>query len=189
MFTEAESILPTGVMESLAERVRGQIIKYPSLAEVKCGASLAHQGLLGSVEILWLDKVNLASVPDQHLDSLISCVTGTLVIQNITGCDLVTALNSGKSRALDIKYQRLGRDETQALVRALETRVKDLHLEGVTLNITALTKYSGQGRCRLVSCVNSDIVKHRKKLKTWAERKHWEFCEASGPIFYMKRPS
>ena len=188
MFTEAESILPTGVMESLAERVRGQIIKDPSLAEIKCGASLAYQGLLSSVEILWLDNVNLASVPNQHLDSLISCVTGTLVIQNISG-HLVTALNSGKSRALDIKYQRLGRDETQALVRALETRVKDLHLEGVTLNITALTKYSGQGRCRLVSCVNSDIVKQRKKLKTWAERKHWEFCEASGPICYMKRPS
>ena len=175
MFTEAESILPTGVMESLAE--------------VTCGASLAHQGLLGSVEILWLDNVNLAPVPDPHLASLISCVTGTFIMQNISGCDLVTVLKSGKSRSLDIKYQRLGRDETQALVRALETSVENLYLEDVTLNIKALTKYSGQGRCRLVSCVNSDTVKHRKKLKTWAERKHWEFCEAGGPIFYMERPS
>ena len=174
-------------MESLAERVRGEIVKSPSLAEVICGGSLAHQGLLGPVEILWLDNVNLAPVPDPHLASLISCVTGTFVMQIIIGCDLVTVLNSGKSR--DIKYQRLGRDETQALVRALETSVENLYLEDVTLNFKALTKYSGQGKCRLLPCVDSEIVENRKKLKTWAERKHWEFCEASGPILNMKRPS
>ena len=47
-------ILPTGVMDSLAERVRNGVWGGPQLQVITSAASLAHQGLLGSVEHLWL---------------------------------------------------------------------------------------------------------------------------------------
>ena len=47
----------------------------PLLPEIMAAASLAHHGLLGSVECMWLNCVDLASVPAEHLASLASCVT------------------------------------------------------------------------------------------------------------------
>ena len=66
----------------------------PSLPEIACAASLAHHGLLGSISEVWLKDVNLTSVPAQHLASLASYVTKCVTIENVSGCDLVTILDS-----------------------------------------------------------------------------------------------
>ena len=46
-----------------------------------------------------------------------------VVISNVSECDLVTILNSVKSRVLSIRDQSLESEETQALVRAMESGV------------------------------------------------------------------
>ena len=125
--------------------------------EFMCGASLAHHGLLGSVDQIGLYNIDLSPVPAQHLASLVSCVTKELSIMNVTGSDLVSILSSVKSQRLYIfsnlseRYQRyslgsLGREETRALVQAMESRVESVGLAGeMTLDIKILMEYSGQG--------------------------------------------
>ena len=62
-----------------------------------CAASLVHNGMLGSVDKLTLWNVDLSPVPAKHLASLASCVTLTLYIQKLSGCDLVSILSSAVS--------------------------------------------------------------------------------------------
>ena len=103
-----------------------------------------------TVEYLSLNDVNLSKVPTQHLASLVSHVTKDFNITNISGCDLVTILNSVQCQTLTISNQSLGSEETRALLQAMESRVTEVEIECfVTLksgpeDITALAKYSGQ---------------------------------------------
>ena len=117
--------------------------------------------------------VDLSSVPDEHLASLVSCATNGVNIQNIRGCDLVTILDSVKSYGLGIYGQSLDSEETQALVRAMESRVKRVYL-GIwgraTLNTSALTMYSGQGMCMEWVCYHS-WERYGKKLGVWGQKK------------------
>ena len=95
--------------------------------------------------------VNLTSVPTEHLASLVSRVTWHVYIKNISGCDLVVMLDSVNSKRLSICKQSLGSEETQTLVRAMELRVEKVALyHKMTLDISVLMEYSGQGKCRSV---------------------------------------
>ena len=87
----------------LAARIRGikkfgGLNGYPSLEVITCGAALAHHGLLGAVDYVRLHNVDLSTVPAQHLVSLISSVTKAVTIKNVTGCDLVTLIDSLKCK-------------------------------------------------------------------------------------------
>ena len=161
------------MFETLARRVKKKIF-LPKLPEIICTASLAHHGLLGSVKRmkLWHD---LTSVPTEHLANLASRVTGHVGIYwNVHGCDLVNILDSVKSKGLDISCQRLGREETQALVRAMESCVRELVLYGkVTLDIRSLMEYSGQGKCRRIECHYDTAARYSDELGTWATSRHW----------------
>ena len=143
---ETGGILPSGVMESLAGKVNNDMHLCGSnfklyLPSITFAARLAHQGLLGSVKRMKLAH-DLTSVPDYQLASLVSSLqcgeTGpvsSLKIQNVCGCDLVTVLDSVKNPIweLTIRTQSLGSEETQALVRALESSVEEFVLGvGVT---------------------------------------------------------
>merc|ERR1712137_1081359 len=99
-----------------------------------------------------LIDVDLSSVPAEHLASLTSRVTGSAHICNVSGCDLVTILDSVKSDLwLSISRQSLGNEETEALVRAMESRVVRLDLDGeLAKNMKVLIEYSGEGKCRIV---------------------------------------
>ena len=80
--------------------------------------------------------------------SLVSYVTKDFNINNISGCDLVTILDSVQCNTLTVSSQSLGREETWALLRVMESRVSEVEIECfVTLHNgaeEALTKYSGQ---------------------------------------------
>ena len=137
---------------------------------ITCAASLANHRLLGSVGLMWLSDVNLTSVP---AEDLASSVTGIFFIKNVSGCNLVTILGSVKSKVLKIFRQSLDSEETQALVQAMESCVKEVWLDyKVTLDIRDLMEYSGQGKCRKVACYRNDG--YRKQLRTWAESRNWE---------------
>ena len=85
---ETRGILTLEVFDSLAERIRNEIMKsclniltVPQancslpLPVITCAASLAHHRLLGCVKDLWLFNIDLTSVSAEHLTSLVSIVT------------------------------------------------------------------------------------------------------------------
>ena len=147
-----------------------------SISELMCGASLAHHGLLGSVKEVVLLDVDLTSVPTEHLASLVSSVAEYVSIKNILGGDLITILDSVKSKeVLSITRQSLGSDETRALVCAMESRVELVMLNHeLTLDIKALMEYSGQGNCGGVWCYSDTAARYREQLRTWATGRNWE---------------
>ena len=157
---------------------------------IPCAASLAHHGLLGSVEEMRLPNVDLTSVPAEHLASLASSVTGRVTIMNVSGSDwdLVTILDSVKSEELVICRQSLDSEETQALVRAMESRVERVRLYyKVTLDIRDLMKYSGQGKCRKMGCYNDTAPRYREQLRTWATSRNWRVTHDDEDYFDILR--
>ena len=56
---------------------------YESFSKIVTAARLAHHGLHGSVNHVYLCDVDLASVPAEHLASLSSCVTRSVDIKNV----------------------------------------------------------------------------------------------------------
>ena len=100
-FIESKGILDPGLIENLAERVRlvkSWLEEYSqygtpwTLSVITYAASLTHNGPLRSLEDIWLCDEDLTSVPAEHLASLASSVTGSVMIDNVSGCDLVTIL-------------------------------------------------------------------------------------------------
>ena len=184
MLSEDEGILNSGVIKILAARIKekfdilGYPIAvqhrnyYPSLEEITCGAALAHHGLLGAVDYVRLHNVDLSTVPAQHLVSLVSSVTKVVTIHYVIGCDLVTLIDSLKCTKVKIGSQSLGMEETQALVRVMESCVEKVEYD-VTLDIEALAEYSGQGCCSLMKLSYSTSDKFFDDLRTWANRKNW----------------
>ena len=107
--------------ENFAHNIEGQRV-------LMCTTSLAHYGLLGSVENMILRNLNLRGTPTKHMASLVSCVTHSLYIDKVQNCDLVSILTSLKCQELFITRQSLGREETRALVCAMESCVQVVKL-------------------------------------------------------------
>jgi len=171
---EMGGILPSGVIKTIADNGKYYIKKSfdlpgpTRLEDMTLAGSLAHLGLLGPLNFIDLDANNQASIPAQHLAALLSCVKHV----NISGCDNIeTIMESVQSGGLRISNQCLSSGETQALVLAMETRVEKVSLAlGVTVDIEALTKYSGQGRCHTLGLCEADV----EKLEDWCkEGKNW----------------
>ena len=178
------------------------VTKEGNLAVITCAASLANHGLLRSMDQMKLQHcspkemklkfkynvVDLTSVPAEHLASLVSCVTGGFYISNVIGCDLINILDNVKSIYLNISRQSLGTEETQALVRAMESRVEWVVLfEEVTLDIRSLREYSGQGKCRRVDCYCDTQDRYREQLVTWAKSKNWDAYKLTEVNFTVER--
>ena len=176
------------MFESLAERVKEQMKFFSNLPKITCAASLAHHGLLGSVRELRLDDIDLTSVPAEHLASLASCVINKTDIRNVSGCDLVTILDNVKSEQLYIWRQSLGSEETQAMVRAMESGVEEGDLyAGVKLDIGDLIKYNGQGKCERVECFGETVTRYSEQLRTWATSRNWEVILDEIHHFYIEK--
>ena len=147
-----------------------------------CGASLAHHGLLGAVERLELHD-DLSFVPAHHLASLVSCVTEGVGIRNVRGCNLVSIFTSLKSALLSINNQSLGREETRALVQAMESGVERVALgtwhEEVTLDIGVLTEYNGQGKCSKVVLCHGTAARYREEIRAWDRSGHMIIAQDS----------
>ena len=163
----------TGVASKVREWLTsGPFLDYISL--IKSAALLAHHGMLGSLENIWLRSMTLASVPADHLASLVSSVTGTVRISFVI-CHqggLIPLLNSIKCDTLHISSQTLGREETQALVRAMESNVKWLEMGyggSVHLDIKALTQYTGEGRCEQVELWGDTGNRYMTEVERWAK--------------------
>ena len=114
--------------ESAAAQIKKKLQWYSlRLPDILTTACLAHHGILGSVECMQLSDLDLASVPAKHLASLASCVTKLVKIFNASNFDIISILSSARCH-LYINRQTLNSEETWALVRAMESRVKNVTL-------------------------------------------------------------
>ena len=158
------------------------------LPEISTIAYLAHQTplnisygtwKLSSVVRLKLQNVDLTSVPAKHLASLASCVKFGLHITNVRTTTLVNILDNIKCKYLVIKKQSLGTEETQALVWAMESRVENVELcDGVSLDVTALTQYSGRGKCETVWWCNGETGdRYIGEVMSWGQWMNWSLNE------------
>ena len=152
-----------------------------SLYKIITAASLAHHGMLASVWRMCIYDVDLASVPAEHLASLVSCVSVCIVICNVRNCDFTKILNNVKCPELYIKKQTLSSEETQVLVKAMEYYVAWVELEQVSLDNMAMTQYSGQGKCRRIVCWAED--RNTEELRRWAKRVNWVVMD--GAVYYF----
>ena len=129
---------------------------------------------------------DLASVPAEHLVALASCATFRVDIIRVRNCDLVSILDNIKCRQCGIYDQSLNREESLALVRVMESRVErvELGFDGImlcrgdlSLDIQALTQYSGEGRCWSVEyfCVGAD--RYREEVRSWAQSINWDVTQ------------
>ena len=120
---------------------------------------------------------DLSTVPTKHLASLVSIVKDSVYIEKVTGCDLVTIFDSLNCRELSITNQRLGREKTKAVWRAMKTsRVRLVRLYDVDkLDVEALPKFPELGRHIHLSCWSSTEVTYARKLRRWAHREGWAY--------------
>ena len=142
------------------------------------------ENLAGRVRTRLRDEDNpyaTLPIPAEHLASLVSSFTGRIEIINVSGCGLVTILDSVKSRWLSISRQSLGSEETQALVRAMESRVEELELDdGLALEIRDMMEYSGQGKCWEVWCDRDAADRYKEQLRSWATSRNWRVIRDVG---------
>jgi len=112
------------------------------------------------IERIQFKPLDLGLIPVDHLKALVSCVTGSIRITNVTNYDVTSLLDSLNCKELHLT-QRLNREETGALVRAMSSRVEIVHLGSkdgaISLDVDTLTKYKGDGKCREVHCVWVDV--------------------------------
>ena len=150
------------------------------LHEILTVASLAHHGLLGSVKEMYLQYLDLASVPAEHLASLASCVTNKVYIFKVNNCDIISILASVKCDELVISSQTLSSQETQAVVQAM-ANVEEVYLGDrfgyhrieVRLDISTLVTYGGRGKCQKVVFYYDTADKYREEVLRWAHRISW----------------
>ena len=145
--------------DSLISRIHGPDKFSPrnglTLNLVRAAARLAHYGQIG-FERLFLRHDDLSTVPVEHLCSLASSVRDTFDIMDIRGCDLVKLIDSVNCNKLCIFKQNLDKEATEAVVRAMDTRIEEAEIfyyklgEEEMLDIEALTKYNGKGRCKKI---------------------------------------
>ena len=177
------------MIENLVGRVkRGYILS--NLAQVTRAARQAHHGLPDSVLLmkLWLWDVDLTSVPAAHLASLVSRVMGQAYIKNVSGCNLAIILDSVRSKVLSICKISLGSEDTQALVRAMESHVVEVVLyQEVTLDIRVLMEYSGRCICRNVECYGDTAPRYRDQLSTWVKSRNWAVTFDDNTYFVINR--
>ena len=83
--------------------------------------------------------------------------------------------------------QSLGRQETQALVQAMESGMGDVALlREVTLDIEAFTEYSGQGVCKKVVLKKDVVARYRGELRTWARSRNWRVAVDEDWLFCIR---
>ena len=159
-------------------------MRLPSLECITCLSALAHnnniwfkmnsfmrKGFSSSIKLAYVD---LSTVPTPHLVSLISKLTLYILIDDVTGCDLVALLDNIQCERLIIKRQSLGKKETQALVRAMESRVKKVGIYNVELYMETIPEYSEQGSSLVLDYGTFEIATYVHYFKkTCVKEKTW----------------
>ena len=126
-------------------------------------------------------------MPASDLSSLVKC-SDIVDIQRVTG-DLSPVLSSVQGWELYISNTSLSTADTQQLVAAMVTRVKEVWLdEGLTLDMAALAQYDGKGRCGTVRLAAAVSEEYGDQVKTWVENLGWQIGGEFSGYIIVSRP-
>jgi len=149
---KTENLQPE-VMDELARTIESSIWqqKYGRGQKweerIRALANLVSYGVIESLQHLRLD---LRLTPGDHLQELISSVTGTVDISSLEDNRLATLFDAVDCKELHLLTEILNQEETEALVRAMTTRVEilrlNLHMEW-DMAYDTFSKYKGDGKC------------------------------------------
>ena len=121
-------------------------------------------------------QFDLRFVPSDHLKALIPCVRDYIEITNITGYDLTSLFDSVSCTRLKVT-QKLNQEETDALLRAMTTRVEEVCLGDrygeLSLDVDTLTQYKGDGKCSVIRCNLLDEWIGIERTERWAGKMKW----------------
>ena len=152
-------------------------------------ASLAYHGVLQEVSRLSLcssmydeafqnthfEPLDLGFVPGDQLKALVPCVSDYIEIINVTGYNVTRLLDSVCCSRLKVT-QKLNQEETNALVRAMSTRVDEVYLGGDgghSLDVDTLTQYKGDGKCSVICCNLPNEWIGVERTERWARMMNW----------------
>ena len=157
----------------------------PSDSEVMSAAQLAQEGLITSVENMWL---NLSKIPHEQIGKLASIVRERVYIVNIspTTC-LDIIMDSVRCPVLEMLNMSLAKPQTQALVSAMRERVGTVELYDVTLDIKTLCLYNGRGRCRELQVASEKRTRYAEILRRWVKEVAWSVTVDDNELLIMKR--
>ena len=189
------------IVADKASQVAKDLERGPSVSlyKLQCGASLATLGHITQVKGLRLCYLDTSLVPAEDLSRLVKCVTDVVAIARVTG-SLAPVLSSVQCRGLLISNTRLTTADTQQLVAAMVTRVKEVSLggagrswwsgkldEGVTLDMDTLAQYDGKGECDTVIFKGNTSRRYRRQVKAWAGNIGWRVEETWTGNISIKR--
>ena len=200
-------------VESLVSKTRAICDPHPfhpfplKVTHIEEAAILAHHGFLGPVRELSLKKVYLASIPIEHLASLVACVKKKVRIEDVCFPNgnlnyyryLLAILDNVQCECLSVTIQWLGTKGFRALVRAMRTRVRKLclGLGGFHQNrrheeagcIVELTKYDGEGKCQEVEFLEMNYMEfqYRQDIEQWVKDCKWQVLADKESFLWIKR--
>ena len=103
-------------------------------------------------------KLDLRQPPGDHLLALTPCVTGTIdIFKGLTDYSLATLFDNVNCKELHLFTERLDQEETEALVRAMTSRVETLHLSvhiEFHMEYDTFSNYRGDGKCTEMHIMN-----------------------------------
>ena len=100
---------------------------------------------------------------------------------------LGSLLASVKCPVLVLRNMELSEENTRALVTAMRTRVQDVTLSDVTLDLELLAAYDGQGHCTQLELGDDTTVKYLARLRQWAGDRGWTVTLDNGLWLAMER--
>ena len=145
------------------------------LSTVKTAVALLKAGIFSSLKEMTLRDIDVSSIPAEDLSALSSVVIDRVVIMSVTG-DVAPApfLNSIKSKVLDIRNMTLDHDATRALLTALIHGVEEVLLYNLSLDISVLTAYDGQGKCSRMRFYDMSVGQQGwVDICQWANKVGW----------------
>ena len=120
---------------------------------------MAKMGILTSLEKMWLQDIDISSIPSDNMAALSSVVTDCVCIDNVTG-NIQTILANVKCRELVIRDVNLDHDETECLLEAMRNNMEEVWLYmNVSLDINALMSWANVGWCGASTMVLANVAR------------------------------
>ena len=120
-------------------------------------ANLVSYGVIKSVKKMSLFLRDGGVLQINNLQALVSCVTELQIVNNSSD-SIATLLESVHCKELDLFAEKLNQEETEALVRAMTSRVETLRLvlsKNFDMDFDTFRKYKRDGKCREVRIINN----------------------------------
>ena len=179
-------------IKAILDSLPFSFLSLPSdVTYIEDAARLAHHGFLGSLRRFSLKRLSLTSIPIKHMASLVACVNDEVQIDDVTNqlSVVVAILDNVQCESLsllwlgDLGLTTVG---TQALVRAMRTRVRKVCVRVPGGGHHELMKYNGKGKCEQVNFLNI-WQQGRHDIMHWVKDCKWEVVADEDNFLLVKR--